>query len=233
MTNLHRSVFIQIRDLFTELDLIPTYERFHRTLATGIACWQGTLTLPDICCPPILDLHMFFLLRPILFPIISYFFRNIHFEQLSDLSWLCFESLALWLTRRWRLCDRNCSNRFRGYKSLILVPSYCSFEFLQPNDLSSFPNGRSKAYSCGCLYMFWICRVVGAWYQIICLLPENTIRKIWSFMKYVLVWIETEIQLCHSFFSKEVKISNRDRLIYPTAKYDVYRQTGIRFTTNK
>ena len=64
--NFHRSDFILIRDLLTELDLLPTYERFHRTFATDEACWQGTLTPPDTWSRPIWDLHMFCLLRPIL-----------------------------------------------------------------------------------------------------------------------------------------------------------------------
>ena len=42
----------------------PTFYRilrgFHRTMATGVACWQGTLTLPDTWSCPIWDLQMFF-----------------------------------------------------------------------------------------------------------------------------------------------------------------------------
>ena len=53
---------------------------FHRTIATGVACWQGTLTPPDSWSRPIWDLHMFYLLRPILFPNL-YFSRTIHFEH--------------------------------------------------------------------------------------------------------------------------------------------------------
>ena len=41
---------------------------FHRLFATGVACWQGTLTLPDTWSRPNWDLHIFYLLRPILFP---------------------------------------------------------------------------------------------------------------------------------------------------------------------
>ena len=57
----------------------------HITFATGVACWQGTLTPPDTCSRPIWDLHMFYLSRPILFPIL-YFFRTIRFEHPSVLS---------------------------------------------------------------------------------------------------------------------------------------------------
>ena len=58
---------------------------FHRTLSTGVVCWQGMLTPPDAWSHPIWDLHMFYLLRPMLFPNF-YFFRTIHFEHPSVLS---------------------------------------------------------------------------------------------------------------------------------------------------
>ena len=50
---------------------------FHRTFATGVACWQGTLTPPDTWSRPIWDLHMFYLLSPILFPNLSWFFSGL------------------------------------------------------------------------------------------------------------------------------------------------------------
>ena len=47
MTTLHRSDFIPIRDLFTPNSTFHWLLRgFHRTFATGVACWQGTLTPP-------------------------------------------------------------------------------------------------------------------------------------------------------------------------------------------
>ena len=49
---------------------------FHRTFAIGIACWHGTLTPPDTWSRPIWDLHMFYLLRPILFPNLSLLFAD-------------------------------------------------------------------------------------------------------------------------------------------------------------
>ena len=42
-------------------------------LATGVTCRQGTLTPPDTWSRSIWDLHMFYLLRPILFPNLSLF----------------------------------------------------------------------------------------------------------------------------------------------------------------
>ena len=49
---------------------------FHITFVTGVACWQGTLTPPDTWSRPIWDLHMFYLLRPIIFPNLSWFFPD-------------------------------------------------------------------------------------------------------------------------------------------------------------
>ena len=47
----------------------------NRTFATGVPCRQGMLTPPDTWSRPIGDLHMFYLLRLILFPNLSLFFR--------------------------------------------------------------------------------------------------------------------------------------------------------------
>ena len=49
-------------------------KRFQRSSATGVACWQGTLTPPDTWSRLIWDLNMFFLLRPILVPSLSLFY---------------------------------------------------------------------------------------------------------------------------------------------------------------
>ena len=46
---------------------------FRRTFATGVACWQGTLIPPGTFSRPIWDLHMFYLLRPILLPNLYFF----------------------------------------------------------------------------------------------------------------------------------------------------------------
>ena len=71
MTTLYRSDFI--RDLITELNLHKIMRGFHRTFATGVACRQGSLTPPDTWSRPIIDWHMFYLLRPIFFPNLSLF----------------------------------------------------------------------------------------------------------------------------------------------------------------
>ena len=88
MTFLHRSDIIPIRDLFffTELDLYRIMKGFNKTFATGVACWQGTLTPPDTWSCLIWDLHMFYWLRPDLFSIL---FRTMLFEYTSVLSQIC------------------------------------------------------------------------------------------------------------------------------------------------
>ena len=54
---------------------------FHRTFATGVTCRQGTLTPPDTWFRPFCeDLHVFYLLRPILF-LGLLFFRTMLFER--------------------------------------------------------------------------------------------------------------------------------------------------------
>ena len=61
-------------DIITESDILPNIG-FHGASrsAMGVACRQGTLTPPDTWSRPILDLHMFYLLRKILFPNLSLF----------------------------------------------------------------------------------------------------------------------------------------------------------------
>ena len=59
---------------------------FHWIFAAGVACRQGTLTSPDTWSRAILDLHMFYLLRPILFPNLSLIFWTMYFEHPSVLS---------------------------------------------------------------------------------------------------------------------------------------------------
>ena len=61
---------------------------FHESFAMDVACQQGTLTPPDTWSRPIWDLHMFYLLRPILFPTL-YFSRTIHFKHPSVPSQFC------------------------------------------------------------------------------------------------------------------------------------------------
>ena len=64
----------------TELDHMIT-RGFDGAFATGVVCQQGALTPPDTWSRPILYLHMFYLLRPILF------------LKLSLLSGLCFSNI--------------------------------------------------------------------------------------------------------------------------------------------
>ena len=53
---------------------------FYRTIVTGLVCRQETLTPPDTWSCLILDLHMFNLLRPILFPNSSLCFPDYAFR---------------------------------------------------------------------------------------------------------------------------------------------------------
>ena len=57
--------FHQFHDLDTDFDLHRNTSGFHGAFATGVACQQGTLTLPDTWFrPPFWDLLMLQLLRP-------------------------------------------------------------------------------------------------------------------------------------------------------------------------
>ena len=56
---------------------------FHRKFTTGVLCWQGTLTHPDTWSRPIWDMHMFYLLRPILFPELVVFFPGLFTSNIS------------------------------------------------------------------------------------------------------------------------------------------------------
>ena len=67
-----------VYDTFPWFDFLPNLTLllnigFHRASATGVACRQGTLTPPDTWSRPLWDLHMFYLLRPILFRTCRYF----------------------------------------------------------------------------------------------------------------------------------------------------------------
>ena len=57
--------FHRFHDLDTDFDLHRITSGFHGAFATGVACQQGTLTLPDTWFrPPFWDLLMLQLLRP-------------------------------------------------------------------------------------------------------------------------------------------------------------------------
>ena len=80
-----------INDIASVCDILPDLKLLlikglNRAYATGVTCLQGTRTSPNTWFRPILDLHMFYLLRPILFLILSLFFRTMLFEHLSVLS---------------------------------------------------------------------------------------------------------------------------------------------------
>ena len=66
----------------------PIMKGFNKTFATDVACWQGTLTPPDTWSCLIWDLHMFYWLRPDLFPIL---FRTMLFEYTSVISQICLK----------------------------------------------------------------------------------------------------------------------------------------------
>ena len=70
--------FHQFDDLDTELGLHRITSGFYGALVTGVACQQGTLTLPDTWFrPPFGDLLMLQLLRPV--------FPNVSCRVLSEL----------------------------------------------------------------------------------------------------------------------------------------------------
>ena len=77
-------------DVITECDLLSKYENFSQNISTGVA--KGTLTHPDTWFSPFLDLYMFYSLRPIRLPNLSYFFWTLHFEHPR-----CFLDFALYI----------------------------------------------------------------------------------------------------------------------------------------
>ena len=89
MTTLNRSEFLPISDLCTELDLLLNYERFPLSICDwcGMPTWEAYSSGNLI--PSHLRLHLFYLLRPILFPNLSLFLRTMLFEQPSELSRFC------------------------------------------------------------------------------------------------------------------------------------------------
>ena len=93
---------------------------FHRTFATGVASRQGTLTPPDTWYRSIWDLHIFYLLRSILFVNLSLFFRTMLFEHPSVLSRFCFTQVHLqvawpYVMRLYTLRSCSCQLRIREY----------------------------------------------------------------------------------------------------------------------
>ena len=94
MTTLHRSListitvyyFIQIRDLFTELDLYRIMRGFHRAFATGVACMP---TGDSYSSEHLIPSHLV-LAYVLLVETCRYFFRTMLFEHPSVLSRVCF-----------------------------------------------------------------------------------------------------------------------------------------------
>ena len=83
-------ILTKYNDTFLQNSTFYRFMRgFHRKLATGVACWQGTLTPPNTWSRPIWDLHMVYLLRPILFPNL-YFFFGLFTSNIPRYSWLSF-----------------------------------------------------------------------------------------------------------------------------------------------
>ena len=91
----------QFYDLDTELDLYRILSGFHGAFATGVACQQGTLTLPDTWFrPPSGDLLVLQLLRPDSSNL-PCLYSTFHLEYPLVLSRFCFViSLSLLLTHR-------------------------------------------------------------------------------------------------------------------------------------
>ena len=82
--------FHQFHDLDTDFDLRRITSGFHGAFATGVACQQGTLTLPDTWFrPPFWDLLMLQLLRPNSSNL-SCLYSTFHLEYPLVLSRFCF-----------------------------------------------------------------------------------------------------------------------------------------------
>ena len=82
-------IFHQFHDIYTELDLHRITSGFHGAFATGVACQQGTITLPNTFFPTCWDLLMLQLLRPG-FSNLLWLFSTFHIECPSVLSRFCF-----------------------------------------------------------------------------------------------------------------------------------------------
>ena len=93
--------FHQFHDLDTDFDFHRITSGFHGTFATGVACQQGTLTLPDTWFrPPFWDLLMLQLLRPNSSKL-PCLYSTFHLEYPLVLSWFC--CLQHWI--EWQMTD--------------------------------------------------------------------------------------------------------------------------------
>ena len=87
--------FHQFHDLNTDFDLHRIASGFNAAFATGVACQQGTLTLPDTWFrPPFWDLLILKLLRPNSSNL-SCLYSTFHLECLLVLSRFCLISLIM------------------------------------------------------------------------------------------------------------------------------------------
>ena len=94
-------------DLFTKF-YITELERFRQNICNGCGMQAGDADSSGHLVPSLWELHMFYLLRPILFPNLSLFFQTMLFEYLSVLSRFCpsvrlhiYVPSHIWLKYRW------------------------------------------------------------------------------------------------------------------------------------
>ena len=83
--------------LYTELDLLPHVERFPYNICDGCGMPKGDAYPSGLLVPSLWDLHMFYLLRPSLFPNLSLFFRTVLIGYPSVLSRFCILRISLGL----------------------------------------------------------------------------------------------------------------------------------------
>ena len=122
--------FHQFHDLDTGLDL-PIMSRFHGAFATGVACQQGTLTLPDTWFrPSFWDLLMLQLLRPNSSNL-PCLYSTFHLEYPLALSRFCFESKSL--AKFWKL-----AGDFFPAICFQKICQWLDFKFLKANCWQNF-----------------------------------------------------------------------------------------------
>ena len=130
----HQS-FHQFHDIDTELDLHRITSGFHGAFQTGVACQQGTLTLPDIWYrPPFWYLLILQLLRPVL-PNLPCLFATCHIEYPSVLSRFCIllcTSLFCFVSH-----DNNTRTRWNAkLKFHSVIYSFGTFAMRKNNEIS-------------------------------------------------------------------------------------------------
>ena len=83
MTNLHRSDFIPIHELFTELDLLLTYERFPKNICDGCSILTGDAYSSGHLVPFHLGLAYVLIVETNLFPELVVIFPDYHAIRIS------------------------------------------------------------------------------------------------------------------------------------------------------